>query len=516
MHALYTAGLRRWMTGGDNFPRVVRAVSSTPHAPPYSVKYITPPRRNANRDGNQTGHGMDFDGDDSFTQFNSPTPCSPRQNIAVIGSGIAGLSAAWLLARHHMVTLYEAAPRVGGHSHTVDTPSGQPVDIGFIVYNEQNYPNLTALFRHLGIATQPSDMSFAVSLDGGRLEYNGTDIPGLFAQRRNLVRPRFIRMVRDILRFYRDAPAHIGELWRSLEPLGAYLDRHGYSAAFQHDHLLPMAAAIWSTPCADMRAYPAAAFLRFCANHGLLQVDDRPAWRTVTGGSREYVTRLAATLAGNIVQGRPVHRIERDAAGVTLHDATGAARRFDQVVIATHAHEALSMLAEPSAAERALLGAFRPSVNRAVLHRDPTLMPRRRRAWASWNYLGTTRAAADPGLPCVSYWMNRLQSLPGADLFMTLNPSREPAPGTILHEASFNHPAFDATALRAQHDLWSLQGARRAWFAGAWFGAGFHEDGLQAGLAVAEAIGGVRRPWSVANESARIHLPVLHPAEQAA
>lgn len=438
------------------------------------------------------------------------------QRIAVIGSGIAGLSAAWLLSGRHEVTLYEAAPRIGGHSCTVTTPEGVAVDIGFIVYNELNYPNLTALFRHLGVATQASDMSFAVSIDGGRLEYNGTDLPRLFAQRRNLLRPRFIGMIRDILRFYRTAPGHIAELWDSMEPLGAYLDRHGYSAAFQQEHLLPMAAAIWSTPCAEMRAYPAAAFLRFCDNHGLLQVDQRPQWRTVTGGARTYVERLAAPLAGRIQCGQAVTGLRRDAAGVTLRDGSGALRRFDQVVVAAHAHEALAMLEDADDAERRLLGAFRPSMNRAVLHADPALMPRRRRAWASWNYLGSGLAAADPGLPCVSYWMNNLQSLPGTPLFLTLNPVREPAAGSILHEARFNHPAFDATALRAQRELWRLQGVRRTWFAGAWFGAGFHEDGLQAGLAVAEAIGGVRRPWTVADDRGRIHLPAPRAAEVAA
>ncbi|MCX7380114.1 MAG: FAD-dependent oxidoreductase [Alphaproteobacteria bacterium] len=432
------------------------------------------------------------------------------QRIAVVGTGIAGLSAAWLLSRHHEVTVYEAAARIGGHSHTVVTPEGIAVDMGFIVYNEANYPNLTALFAHLGVATLASDMSFAVSLDGGGLEYNGTDIPGLFAQRRNLIRPRFIRMVRDILRFYRSAPAHVAELWETMEPLGTYLDRHGYSADFQHDHLLPMAAAIWSTPCAEMRAYPAAAFLRFCANHGLLQVNDRPQWRTVAGGSREYVRRLAAPLAGRILTGRPVRAILRDAAGAEVHDASGECRRFDQVILATHAHDALAVLPDADRAEQALLGAFRPSMNRAVLHSDRSLMPRRERVWASWNYSGRSEAGADTRLPCVTYWMNHLQSLPGPPLFMTLNPSRDPAPGSVIHETGFNHPAFDATALRAQRELWTLQGVRRTWFAGAWFGAGFHEDGLQAGLAVAEAIGGVRRPWSVAGESGRIHLPPAH------
>ena len=229
----------------------------------------------------------------------------PRR-IAVVGTGISGLSAAWLLARRHEVTVYEAAGRVGGHSCTLRVPDGRAVDIGFIVFNAPNYPNLTALLQHLGVASRPTRMSFAVSIDGGRLEYNGTDMAGLFAQRRNIVRPRFLRMLRDVLRFYRTAPGHIAELWDTLEPLGAYLDRHGYSQAFQHDHLLPMAAAIWSTPCAEMRDHPAAAFLRFCDNHGLLQVNDRPEWRTVSGGSQSYVARLAAPLGPRILTGHGV------------------------------------------------------------------------------------------------------------------------------------------------------------------------------------------------------------------
>jgi len=433
---------------------------------------------------------------------------SPRQRIAIVGTGISGLSAAWLLARKHDVTVYESAPRAGGHSCTMQAPDGRPVDIGFIVYNERNYPNLTALFAHLGVATRASTMSFAVSLDDGRLEYNGTDIPGLFVQKRNLLRPRFIRMIRDILRFYRVAPGDIAELWDTLEPLGAYLDRNGYSEAFQHDHLLPMAAAIWSAPTAEMRAHPAAAFLRFCDNHGLLQVNNRPLWRTVAGGSQSYVAELLKPLDGRIRTNAGVHRIARHADGVTIHDAAGQTDHFDQVLIATHAHQALAMLDAPTPQERALLGAFRPSPNEVVLHTDPTLMPRRRAAWASWNYLGRTirDGHADPAMPCVTYWMNTLQGIPGSDLFVTLNPTTPPRPDSVIHRQEFAHPIFDAAAVRAQRDLWSLQGQRHTWFAGAWFGAGFHEDGLQAGLAAAEQLGAVRRPWSVPDESGRIHV----------
>lgn len=430
-----------------------------------------------------------------------------RMRIAVVGSGIAGLSAAWLLARAHEVTLYEGASRPGGHTHTVAVPGTGPVDMGFIVHNEATYPNLIALFRHLGVATRATDMSFAVSLDGGRLEYAGSNLRGLLAQPSNALRPRFWAMLRDTLRFWREAPADAPALERDLISLDAYLKGRGYGAAFVREHLLPMAAAIWSTPAAEVGAYPATAFIRFCANHGLLQLRDRPQWRVVEGGSSSYIPKLLSPLAGRVRLGCGAARLERDAQGVTLHDSSGGAERYDHAVLACHAPQALALLAEPTAAEAALLGAMRTAPNRAVLHRDPALMPRRRAAWASWNYLG-----APDGALAVTYWMDRLQHLAGPQRhFVTLNPPATPA--GVLAEAAFAHPQFDAAAIRAQRNLWSLQGVRRTWFCGAWFGAGFHEDGLQAGLAVAEQLGGVRRPWEVAGASARITLaPALEAA----
>ena len=438
-----------------------------------------------------------------------------RLDVAVVGAGIGGMACAWLLAQRHRVTLYEAAPRLGGHTNTValGTASGiQPVDTGFIVYNEATYPNLVALFEHLGVATQPSEMSFAVSLDDGRLEYAGGDLAGLFAQRRNLVSPRFLGMIRDLLRFYREAPGRLAEL--ETMSLGAFLERDGYGRAFQEDHLLPMAAAIWSAPARTLLDFPAASFVRFCENHGLLKVTDRPVWRTVTGGSCRYIGPLTAPYADGIRLGRAVTSVERGGGGVTLRDATGAVTRHDAVVLATHADQTLAMLAQPSAEERALLGAFRYGSNRAVLHSDPALMPRRRRAWSSWNYLG--RRGGDTEGLCVTYWMNRLQGLPASpDYFVTLNPTREPA--TILHEDAYEHPVFDLGALAAQKRLWSLQGVGGVWYCGAHFGAGFHEDGLQSGLAVAETLGGVRRPWRVPDPSSRIYLPAAPvPLEAAA
>ena len=433
---------------------------------------------------------------------------TPRLHIAVVGSGVAGLSCAWLLSRRHNVTLLEAAPRIGGHINTVAAPGPRgvtPVDTGFIVYNEKTYPNLTALFKTLQVPTQASEMSFAVSLDGGALEYAGGDLPGLFAQPRNLLRPRFWAMLRDLLRFYRAAPRDLAMLGDSDVTLGDYLARNGYGAALRDDHLLPMAAAIWSGGTAALADYPAASFIRFCANHGLLQIAGRPQWRTVAGGSAAYVAKLLADFPGKVETSAPVLEIRRRPDGAMLRTGAGEVRRFDHVVLATPAPRALAMLADASNDERALLGAFATTRNLAVLHSDPSLMPRRRAAWSSWNYLG--RRAPLPGdALCVTYWMNRLQNIPGGQpYFVTLNPPRPPAAGALWHSEMYEHPVFDAAAVRAQRQLWSLQGVRRTWFCGAWFGAGFHEDGLQAGLAVAEQLGGVARPWTVADPSGRIH-----------
>lgn len=425
-----------------------------------------------------------------------------RKHIAVVGSGISGLSAAWLLSERHDVSLFEAGSRLGGHSNTVDA-SGIQVDTGFIVYNEVTYPNLTALFAHIGVRSKPSEMSFAVSLDGGRLEYSGTGLGGLLAQPGNVGRPRFWRMLRELLRFYREAPYDISRIGEC--SLAEYLDAKGYGAAFREDHLYPMAAAIWSTPAAEVGNYPAAAFIRFCKNHGLLKLAGRPMWRTVDGGSRKYVERLAELFTGRIFLGRGIRSIARRSGGAWLTDAEGVEQRFDQVVVATHANQALRLLTDASHEEEQLLGSFGYSRNEAVLHSDPRLMPRRKRAWSSWNYLAETQG--ETRKLSVTYWMNRLQSLPDRQpLFVTLNPAVEPEARTVRHREIYEHPAFDAAAMRAQRALWSLQGVRNTWFCGAYFGAGFHEDGLQSGLAVAEALGGVRRPWDVPDESGRIHI----------
>lgn len=427
-----------------------------------------------------------------------------RPRVAVIGGGVAGLSCAWLLGRTCEVTVFETDSRIGGHANTVEAPGAKepvPVDTGFIVYNEDNYPNFTALLAHLGVKSLPADMALSVTLDEGGFEYSSQ---ALFAQRRNLLNPRFLGMLADVTRFYREAPQDLVELEGPLTSLDDYLAAKGYGQAFRDDHLLPMASAIWSTPLTDIGAYPAAGLIRFFQNHGMMQVVGRGLWRTVAGGSRNYVRELVAGFAGEIRTGARVAGVRRDAEGVVVRHASGETERFDEVVIATHGDHALKLLEDPTPAERGLLSAFQYTLNHAVLHTDPALMPKRRRAWTSWNHIGT-RAA--PGEGCVTYWMNRLQSLTDApDLFVTLNPTREIAPEAVVRTDVYEHPLFNAEAIAAQRKLWSLQGVKRTWFCGSYFGHGFHEDALQSGLAVAEALGGVRRPWSVPNESGRIHV----------
>ncbi|SUY28653.1 putative NAD/FAD-binding protein [Aminobacter aminovorans] len=438
------------------------------------------------------------------------------RRVAVVGSGISGLSAAWLLSSKLSVTLYESETRLGGHSNTVIVPTKDgalPVDTGFIVYNERNYPNLVALFKQIGVPTAASDMSFAASLDGGKLEYSGSGLNGLIGQRGNVVRPRFWRMMRDILRFYREAPALLLRTDLNGVSLGEYLDLNAYAPAFIEDHLLPMGAAIWSTTAREMRAYPLLAFVRFFASHGLLSLADRPKWRTVLGGSCEYVHRLSASFTKGIRLGVAVRSISRENDRVVVTDAAGHVDTFTDVVIATHADQALGLLADADQAEQGLLGAFRYTDNLAVLHSDETLMPRRRRVWSSWNYIGESRD--DDAQPlCVTYWMNRLQNLDRRyPLFVTLNPTREIAPSKIIGSYNYTHPLFDQRALDAQQRLWCLQGRRNTWFCGAYFGFGFHEDGLQAGLAAAESVTDVQRPWRVRDESGRL---VIRPRVEAA
>ncbi len=421
--------------------------------------------------------------------------------MAVVGSGIAGLSAAWLLNKRYRVTLFERDQRLGGHSNTVDvaTPDGPvPVDTGFIVFNNRTYPNLTALFRHLGITSHRSDMSFGASLDGGALEYSSVSLGGFIGEPRNLVRQRYWSMLRDIVRFYRAGPKLLDRTDLQSVTLGDYLDANDYSPAFINDHLLPMGAAIWSTTARQMRAYPLVAFVRFFASHGLLDLNlvRRPKWRTVVGGSRTYVRRLADGL--DIHLNAAIETILRGPDGVEIVHRDGRHEMFTDVLIATHADEALRLLGDADRLERSVLGAFRYTENTAVLHTDPALMPHKRATWASWNYIGDSVARDDTRL-CVTYWMNRLQQLPTAtQIFLTLNPTRPIAAEQIHRVIDYTHPHFDHAALAAQQRLPSIQGRRNIWFAGSYFGHGFHEDALKAGLAAAEGIGGVARPWGSA------------------
>lgn len=418
--------------------------------------------------------------------------------IAVIGAGIAGLSAALRLSRDFDVTVFEANDYAGGHSNTVDVSVDgltHPVDTGFLVFNHRTYPELVRLFDRLGVPTAPSDMSFSVSVGPHRFEWCGTGLSALFAQPSNAVSPRFWRMLRDILRFNRQATALATGAATATspgvctldEPLGAFLAREGYSDAFRDGYLLPMAAAIWSCPMKAMLAFPLGSFVRFFHNHGLLQIDERPQWHTVRGGSREYVRRIRAQL-DDVRLATPVRSVSRGVAGdgVLVRTDDGA-HRFDQVVLACHSDQALRLLADASDEERAVLGAIPYLPNRAWLHTDQRLMPRRRSAWAAWNYLSD--GSADSPAVSVTYWLNRLQPLPfRTPVLISLNPLREPDPARTIACFDYEHPMFDRGASLAQQRLAQSQGVRGTWFAGAWTGYGFHEDGLRSGLSVADAI----------------------------
>ena len=422
-----------------------------------------------------------------------------RLRIAIIGSGISGLGAAWLLDRHHDVTLFESAPRAGGHARTVRA-EGVEVDTGFIVCNRRTYPLFLPLMEHLGVKLTPSDMSFSASFEGGRYEYGTFSTRAMFAQPMCLMDAGHWRMIRDILRFFRHAPAQeahqgsIGDLIRSLRLGNEFRDRF----------LLPISGAIWSTPTSEMMAFPASAFVRFFDNHGLLSVNGQPQWLTVSGGSQRYVSAILERLSGAVRLSCPVHAVRRGPDGITLASPRGE-ERFDRVVFASHAPQALQMLDRPDPDERAILGALRTQANRMVLHSDPRLMPRRRAAWASWNYVtqGATPATDRP--ISLSYWMNRLQNLKTPrPLIVTLNPEIEPK--RVHDEASFAHPQFDSAALAAQARLGEIQGRGGVYYAGAWTRYGFHEDGLLSALRVAQSMGIAwplgPDPWAVPRQVA--------------
>ncbi|WP_227817832.1 NAD(P)/FAD-dependent oxidoreductase [Nitrogeniibacter aestuarii] len=426
----------------------------------------------------------------------------PGQKVAVVGSGISGLATAWLLRERYRVTLFEAADRPGGHTNTVEVElDGQraPVDTGFLVFNRKTYPNLCGLFQTVGVESVASEMTFSVSLRDPELEWAGTSLDTVFGQRSNLVKPAFWTMLRDIMRFNRETTGMAVTGESTGVSLGDYLEGNGYSREFRDWYLLPMAAAIWSCPTQQMLAYPLATFARFCHNHGLLQVTNRPQWLTVAGGGRSYVSRLLSDLS-DVRLGCPVTSMTRDGLGATLTTPDGE-ERFDAVVLACHSDQALRLLGgQATDAERSVLGAVRYQPNVAYLHTDPALLPRREKLWSAWNYL------AGEGLPgqqpvSVSYLINRLQPLPfKRPVVVSLNPERAPADDHVIERIEYAHPIFDQLAIEAQSWLTGLQGRERTWYAGAWSGFGFHEDGLRSAVAVASQFG-VEAAWTTRAEA---------------
>ena len=416
-----------------------------------------------------------------------------RKRIAVIGSGISGLSAAYHLRNQADVTLFEAGSYFGGHTHTVDVTLQSPqgmvthgVDTGFLVFNERTYPGLIGLFAELQVQTSTSDMSFSVQTpraSGQRaMEWSGSNLNTVFAQRSNLLSPTFLGMLRDVLRFntLANALADRGQDHALMQPLGEFLDTHKFGSAFRHWYLLPMLGCIWSCPTDQMLQFPVATMVRFCHNHGLIQVVNRPQWFTVTGGAKHYVEKLLQHIPHTHLQ-TPVERIERNDIGVHVFTA-GGAEDFDGVVLACHADQALSLLAQPTPQEQALLGAIRYHPNKAVLHTDTSVLPKKKLAWAAWNYERATDLGLESSRVCLHYWINRLQPLPfSQDVVVSLNPVRAIDPSKVLGEYDYAHPVFDLGAIKAQSQLPRLQGQQNTWYAGAWMGYGFHEDGFKAG-----------------------------------
>ncbi|MCB1353797.1 MAG: FAD-dependent oxidoreductase [Rhodobacteraceae bacterium] len=410
------------------------------------------------------------------------------QRVAIVGGGISGLAAARLLSRQHQVTLYEASPRLGGHARTVIAGKNgdQPVDTGFIVFNYVNYPHLTAMFRDLDVPVTRSDMSFGVSLEGGRVEYALRSAGALFGQRRNLIDPRFHRMILDILRFNDGAEAKVAAAPGLT--IADLVEVMRLGARFRDHYLYPFCGAIWSTPDQDIGAFPALALVRFMRNHGLMSRAQHHQWWTVDGGSVAYVERLVAALVRAGVDLRPatgVRAIARRDGGVTLRAEGAEGEVFDQVILATHADQALALLADADGEERAALSAIRFQPNRTVLHADASVMPHRRRCWSSWVSRGDAKGAGVG----VSYWMNRLQNIPEADpLFVSLNPGERIDPRLVYDEVTFRHPVFDQAALDAQARIGAMQGNRNTWFAGAWLRNGFHEDGFASAVRIARRL----------------------------
>ena len=434
------------------------------------------------------------------------------RRIAVIGSGISGLSVAWTLADEAEVTLFEAGAYFGGHTHTVDLTLPGPqglathgVDTGFLVFNERTYPRLIALFAQLGVATVATDMSFSVKAPSLDLEWSGSDLNSVFAQRRNLLRPSFLKMLAEVLRFNREATrlAEWGDDAQLQQSIGDFLDARSFSRHFRDGYFLPMIGCIWSCPTAQMLRFPVATMIRFCHNHGLIQVANRPRWFTVVGGAREYVRKMLPRLRDARLN-TPVRGVRRlppgqGTAGVMLRTDAGS-ERFDEVVMACHSDQSLALLDDATPAEQALLGAIRYHRNRAVLHTDAEVLPRERRAWAAWNYERAADRHREQASVCLHYLINRLQPLPFAQpVIVSLNPVAEPRGDRVHGEFDYAHPVFDQAAIDAQRRLPQLQGQAHTWFCGAWTRYGFHEDGLMSGLAVVDAL---RAQWAATDEAA--------------
>ncbi len=408
--------------------------------------------------------------------------------IAVIGGGISGMASAWLLSRRHEVELYEANAYIGGHTHTHDVKSGgrdYAVDSGFIVFNPGNYPLLTRLFGELGIASQPTTMSFAVHNEASGLEYGATSLDALFCQRRNLLSPTFYGMLRDIVRFYRESPALL-EIADAGPTLGDYLEHRRYGAMFRDEHIVPMASALWSSPSRKVLDFPARYLVQFMANHHMLQLDDRPQWRVVRGGSQRYVDALRARWTVREHLARPVQSVRRCDGGVEI-TSLGQTERYDQIVLACHSDEALALLADATPAEREVLGAIRYQENDTVLHTDTRLLPTRRKAWSAWNVL----IPASPTEACtVTYCMNLLQTLDAQDTFcVSLNCADRVDPAKVIRRMRYAHPEYTHASVAAQRRKGEIQGRAGTWFAGAYWGWGFHEDGMRSAVEVARALG---------------------------
>ncbi|MEC9375357.1 MAG: FAD-dependent oxidoreductase [Pseudomonadota bacterium] len=429
--------------------------------------------------------------------------------IAIIGSGISGLSAAWLLNKNHEITLYEKNSYIGGHSNTAIIKIDEkifPVDTGFIVFNPVNYPNLVALFDLLGVETTESNMSFSASLREGRFEYSGASLSGLFAQPKNIVNARFISMLWNIYKFYNHAPKLINDKSLQSTTLREFLVKFDYSDAFIFDHLIPMGAAIWSSSSKKMLDFPVLSFLQFFENHGLMKFFDRPKWLSIKGGSKIYVDKIVNEFSSRALIKQEVKRVERNGENISITTSNNEKKNYDYVVMACHADQTLELLEDPTDDEIEVLGSFKYQSNKVVLHTDINLLPKSKKAWSSWNYIGVGDDFKNQKL-CVTYLMNHLQQLPTQKpIMVTLNPSKQIAPDKILNEYQYEHPLFDINAMYSQKRLWDIQNINNTWFCGAYFGSGFHEDGLQSGLAVAEKLGGLKRPWSVSNQSGRIGL----------